>query len=63
MGSVSAVVAAAFTAAGEPVTVTNVGGRADDILDVVESRDAREPGRNGEDVRGCDEVEPAGAGN
>lgn len=53
MGSVSAVVATAFTVVGELVTVASVGGRAEDILDVVESRDAREPGRNGEDVRGC----------
>lgn len=62
MGSASAVVAAAFTVAGELVTVANVGGRADDILDVVESRDAREPGRNGEDVRGCDVAEHASGG-
>lgn len=62
MGSVNAVVAAAFTAAGEVVTVANVGGRAEDILDVVESRDAREPGRKGDDVRGCDIVAPVGGG-
>lgn len=60
MGSVNAVVAAAFTADGELVTVASVGGRAEDILDVVESRDAREPGRNGEDVRGREGVEGAG---
>jgi hypothetical protein len=62
VGSVNAVVATAFTAAGELVTVASVGGRAEDILDVVESRDAREPGRNGEDVRGCDVAEPADGG-
>lgn len=60
MGSVSAVVAIAFAAVGGPVTVPNVGGRADDILDVVESRDAREPGRSGEVVRVCEVVGPAG---
>lgn len=63
MGSVNAVVAAAFTATGELVTVARVGGRAEDILEVVESRDAREPGRNGDDVRGCDGEELACRGN
>lgn len=62
VGSVNAVVATAFTAAGELVTVASVGGRAEDILDVVESRDARDTGRNGEDVRGCDVGEPADGG-
>lgn len=59
VGSVSAVVAIAFAAAGELVTVASVGGRAEDILDVVDNRDAREPGRNGEDVRGCGGLRPA----
>lgn len=62
MGSVNAVVATAFTADGELATVASVGGRAEDILDVIESRDARETGRNGEDVRGCDVAEPADRG-
>jgi hypothetical protein len=60
VGSVNAVVAAAFTVVGGLVTVPNVGGRTEDILEVVESRDAREPGRSGEVVRVCEVVGPAG---
>lgn len=51
-GSVSAVVATAFTTPAELVTVASVGGRADDIRDVVDRRDARETGRSGDSVRG-----------
>jgi len=53
-GSVSAVVATAFTTPAELATVASVGGRADDIRDVVDSRDARETGRSGDSVRGCE---------
>jgi len=50
--SVIAVVAAAFTAAGEVEGDASVGSRAAENLEDEETRDAREPGRSGDGTCG-----------